>query len=126
MKGKVLFAVSALALLTSTVSAGGSWKPVSKGVSRGNLATTSLWGDAPSPSAMRLIVNAVPNQRVDVSWRVSCVTADFDYASRSRDFEAMTPVERDLPVTMQNAEYCSTYVSASNNEGKIVTKVQYR
>ncbi|HVM34515.1 MAG TPA: hypothetical protein VM784_04155 [Actinomycetota bacterium] len=115
-----------LLFLFGTVQAGGSWRPVAKGVARGDLAHVSLSGDAPAPTALRLAVDAEPRQLVDVSWRVACFTPDFDYATESRDFEATTPVERNLPVTIDNPEYCTVYASVFNDDGKLMVKVQHR
>lgn len=110
-------------LMLGTVQAGSTWKVLSKGVTRGEVVSISLSGDAKFPSALKFKATASPNQKVDVSWSVFCSDADFNSGHKSKSFEATTPVKRKLPIPIDNPVNCSVRVHVINDDGKLWLKV---
>ncbi len=95
---------------------------IGRAVDSGLYATAIADSHVDYPEALWVKVQARPNQRVDVSWSLTCYD-EGNSRSRSKDFTATTPLKRTLRIPYAEAEECFVNTLASLDDRGRVTIV---
>ncbi len=98
---------------------------IGKASATGDFAVAQADGSIKNPKRISLVVTAVPDQQVDVSYNVTCTTDTPRAKTFSDDFSAKTPVERKIDVPSTTPEACDLAANAQL-EGKGELRVQLK
>ena len=119
----VVLTVLALGIV-SAVATAASWDTIGKESARGNFATAVAGGDVNKPKALRVIVQARPNQRASGSYSVTCSRGG-GAGSASGNLSGNAPFKDKMRMPYSNPDYCSAAASVQlDNGGRLKVKLQ--
>ena len=94
--------------------------------SSGDFAICIASGTAHHPTTMYVHASARPNQRLDVSWTMTC-SRGLSAASKSGSFTARTPIRRLTPHPFRHPDSCTVAASGQlHDSGSIHVWNTYR
>ena len=111
----VILTVLALGLV-SAVATGASWDTIGKESARGDFATAVAGGDVNKPRALRVIVQARPNQKAAGSYSVTCSRGG-GAGSESGNLSGNAPFKDKMKMPYSNPDYCSAAASVQLDDG---------
>lgn len=112
-------ALALVGVATALAGPAAKEKVIGQDSASGVNATAIADGDAKSPKALYVAVDASPAQSIQVDWYVVCNYPAFEVQDRKGSFTAQPPFRKKIPFPKKKPLKCGLSVSASIAEGDV-------